>query len=125
MNPIIFACLSVAGGVGAALRLVLDGLVRSHTKSTYPFGTTLINVSGSLVLGLLTGLSLHSVLPAAWVLVLGTGVMGGYTTFSTASFETVRLIQGREYAAALSNGLGMLIAAVLAALLGLWLGSLL
>jgi CrcB protein len=59
------------------------------------------------------------------LLVLGTGLLGGYTTFSTASFETVRLLQEREYVRAATNGFGMLAAAVLAAVLGLWLGSIL
>lgn len=125
MTPLVFAALSVTGGVGAVLRFVVDGAVRSRFRSRYPLGTTLINVSGSLVLGLLTGLSLRSAIPAPLLLVLGTGLLGGYTTFSTASLETVRLLQDREYARAFTNGFGMLAAAVLAAVLGLWLGSLL
>jgi CrcB protein len=124
MSAIAFVALSVAGGVGAVLRFVVDGVTRSRLRSRYPFGTTLINVSGSLVLGLLTGLALHGAITSVWVLILGTGLMGGYTTFSTASFETVRLLQDREYVQALMNGLGMLVSAVLAALLGLWIGSL-
>jgi CrcB protein len=124
MSALAFVALSVAGGVGAVLRFVVDGVTRSRVRSRYPFGTTLINVSGSLVLGLLTGLALHGAITSVWVLILGTGLMGGYTTFSTASFETVRLLQDREYVQALTNGLGMLVSAVLAALLGLWIGSL-
>ncbi|HEY9477842.1 MAG TPA: CrcB family protein, partial [Microbacteriaceae bacterium] len=52
------------------------------------------------------------------------GFLGGYTTFSTASVETVRLLQDGRYPAAVINGLGMLVVSVLAAALGLWLGSL-
>ncbi|HAM25639.1 MAG TPA: chromosome condensation protein CrcB, partial [Microbacteriaceae bacterium] len=88
-------------------------------------GTTVINVTGSLVLGLLVGLALNGAISAEWRLVLGTGLMGGYTTFSTASVETVRLLQSRRFAAALGNGLGMLVVSVLAASFGLWIGSLL
>lgn len=123
MNPITFLLLAIAGGFGAATRLVVDGLVRSRLETTYPYGTTIINVTGSLLLGVITGLTIHHLVPLQFQLILGTGFMGGYTTFSTASFETVRLIQDRRFGAAVANGLGMLIAGVLAAGLGLWIGA--
>jgi CrcB protein len=125
VNPLLFLAISVAGGVGAALRLALDGMLRARIRTDYPLGTTVINVTGSLVLGLLVGLALNGAISAEWRLVLGTGLMGGYTTFSTASVETVRLLQSRRFAAALGNGLGMLVVSVLAASFGLWIGSLL
>jgi CrcB protein len=125
VTPLLFLGVSVAGGIGAALRLLIDGLVRSGTKGNYPAGTTIINVSGSFVLGLVTGLAVGGQLPEGWQLVIGTGLLGGYTTFSTASFETVRLIQDRRYVAGLANGLGMLFGSVAAASLGLWLASVL
>jgi fluoride exporter len=80
--------------------------------------TAVINLSGSLVLGLLTGLAARQRLPPQWHLVLGTGLLGGYTTFSTASFETVRLLEDHRYVAAATNGLGMLIVGSAAAALG-------
>ena len=83
-----------------------------------------INVSGSLVLGLLTGLVLFHGAPATVTLVAGTGFCGGYTTFSTASFETVRLVQRGAHAAALGSALGTLAAALGAAALGLALAAL-
>lgn len=125
MNPGVFAALCVAGGAGSALRFFVDGLVRSRVRSVFPWGTAVINVSGSLVLGLLTGLTLSSLLAPAWVLVLGTGLMGGYTTFSTASIETMRLVQEREYVMAITNGFVVLVATVAAGFGGLWLGSVL
>lgn len=124
MTPLVFALLSVAGGVGAAARLALDGMVRSRTRIAYPIGTTIINVSGSLLLGLVTGMFLAGALPEEWRFILGAGFLGGYTTFSTASFETVRLLQERHAVAAILNGFGMLIASVGFAALGLWIGSL-
>jgi CrcB protein len=123
MTVVLFLLLSVAGGVGSACRLLVDGVVRSRVKAAYPIGTTIINVTGSLLLGLLTGLVLSGLVAEEWRLVLGTGFLGGYTTFSTASFETVRLIGQRRFAAALSNGVGMLIVSTLAAGLGLWVGT--
>jgi fluoride exporter len=110
--------ICVAGGVGAALRLLLDGLIRTRIRSTYPVGTTLINLTGSFLLGLLTGLVTSQLVPHQWQLIIGTGLLGGYTTFSTASFETVRLIEDRRYIAAAFNGLGMLLMCTVAAGLG-------
>lgn len=125
MNPGIFLALCAAGGAGAALRFFVDGLIRARARSVFPWGTAVINVSGSLILGLLTGLTLSSVLAPQWVLVLGTGLMGGYTTFSTASIETMRLVQEREYVLAVTNGLGVLVVTVAVGFGGLWLGSVL
>jgi CrcB protein len=123
VSPLLFLAISVAGGVGAALRLAVDGALRPRIRAAYPLGTTVINVTGSLALGFLVGLAFTGGLSAEWRLVLGTGLLGGYTTFSTASVETVRLLQSRRFAAALANGLGMLVLSVLAASLGLWAGS--
>ena len=114
--------ISVAGGVGAVARFVIDGLIKAHTTMRYPLGTTVINVTGSLLLGLVTGLTLAQTLPERWQLILGTGFLGGYTTFSTASFETIRLLQERRGFAALLNGLGMLVASTALAAGGLWFG---
>jgi CrcB protein len=122
MTPLLFAAVALAGGAGATLRFVLDGLVRSRVKTALPVGTLLINVVGSLLLGLITGLALAAWLPEAWHLVLGAGLMGGFTTFSTASYETVRLALERRSRSAIANGLGMLVLAVSCAFLGLWLG---
>ena len=110
--------ICIAGGIGAALRLILDGLIRTRIGSSYPVGTTLINVTGSFLLGVVTGLAASQLIPHECQLVVGTGLLGGYTTFSTASFETVRLIEDRRYVAAACNGLGMLIAGTAAAALG-------
>jgi len=117
-GPLTALSICVAGGMGAALRLVLDGLIRARVKSTYPVGTTVINVTGSLLLGLVTGLATSQLVSHQWQLVVGTGFLGGYTTFSTASFETVRLIEDRRYVAAAFNGLGMLLICTAAAAVG-------
>lgn len=124
MTPWVVLALCAAGGAGAVSRLVFDGILKAKVRIAYPLGTTVINVSGSFLLGLVTGLALTHFLPVEWRLILGTGFLGGYTTFSTASFETVRLAQDGRYSAALSNGFGMLAGSLLAAGLGLWLGSL-
>ncbi|MET0887890.1 MAG: fluoride efflux transporter CrcB [Mycetocola sp.] len=122
MTPLVFVALALAGGLGAAARFVLDGLIRARAGS-YPLGTFVINISGSFLLGLVTGLALSAVLPDAALLVIGSGFLGGYTTFSTASIESVRLIQSRRYGIALLSSVGMLVAAVLASAGGFLLGT--
>lgn len=123
MTWLLFIALALAGGLGASCRMFLDGLIKSRIGGAIPWGTITINVSGSLILGLLTGLASAQALPEAWHLIIGTGFLGGYTTFSTASFETVRLIQERRWILSLSTGIGTLVLATAAAGLGLWLGG--
>ena len=126
MTPLLFLAIAAAGGVGAACRFVLDGLLTSLSEADFPWPTVLINITGSLLLGLITGFAVSGLLPQAWRLVLGTGFLGGYTTFSTASVDTVRLLRQRRWAAGMVHGLGTLVIAVGAAGfglgLGLWLG---
>jgi CrcB protein len=123
VTALVFLGICVAGGIGAALRFVVDGAIRTRWATAFPFGTAVINTSGAFILGVLTGIVSSAVLlPYDWELVLGTGLMGGYTTFSTASIETIRLIENHEYKHAATNGLGVLVIAVAAGLLGVWLG---
>ncbi|MDI2035361.1 putative fluoride ion transporter CrcB [Paenarthrobacter nitroguajacolicus] len=110
--------LGLAGGTGAAARFMVDGLIRARLKTALPWGTILINVSGSLLLGFLAGLMMRGQAPESLYLVLGTGFLGGYTTFSTASLETIRLIQSGRTGLALVNGVGSMAASVLAAAAG-------
>jgi CrcB protein len=112
--------LALAGGLGAASRLVVDGLARHHVRLDFPWATVLINVTGSFLLGLLIGAGAGD----RWHDVLGTGFLGGYTTFSTASLETAGLLLDRRPLAAAANGLGVLVACVAAASGGYALGAL-
>ena len=121
MNGLLLLAVAAGGGAGAALRFVLDGLINTGRQFRLPVGTLIINISGSLLLGLAVGAAAR--LGAIPVAVLGTGVMGGYTTFSTASFETVRLARNGRINAAAVNGLGMLVIAVAAAAAGIAAGS--
>lgn len=114
--------LALAGGLGAVTRFVLDGTVTAARSWRYPVGTTLINLSGSFLLGLLAGLAAGR-LPGSASLVLGTGFLGGYTTFSTAAYETVRLAEQRRWGAALAHGLGQVVVATALAALGYLVGS--
>lgn len=120
---LLVGLVGLAGGLGAATRFVVDGLVRSRLRTALPVGTIIINVTGSFLLGLLAGAVMHAA-PAELQAIAGTGFLGGYTTFSTASFETVRLIQSRRTGLALLNGIGTAVAAVAAAAGGLALATL-
>jgi CrcB protein len=85
--------IGLAGALGAVARFVLDGVIRRSGTDDFPWATLLINITGSLLLGVVTGLVLFRGCPENLRLVIGTGFCGGYTTFSTASFEIVRLVQ--------------------------------
>ncbi|WP_170304514.1 fluoride efflux transporter FluC [Microlunatus speluncae] len=125
MSGPMLIMIAVAGGVGAALRFLVDLAIqrRLADRSALPWGTMVINLSGSLLLGLITGyVSGH--VDQAWATVAGVGLLGGYTTFSTASVETVRLLADRRYRDGLINGLGMLFGSVLLAYAGLLVGRL-
>lgn len=100
MTPLI---ICIAGGAGALARFILDGLIRSRLGRRFPWGTIIINVSGALLLGTITALTLRHSLPNGDELVIGTGFCGAYTTFSTASFEAVRLLEERRWIAALGH----------------------
>ncbi|MEJ7635879.1 CrcB family protein [Aeromicrobium sp.] len=115
MTPLLMA---LAGGLGAGTRYSLDAWLRPRVSSPLPWSTLLINASGSLLLGLLLGLGAGN----GWQTVAGTGFLGGYTTFSTASVETARLALDRRYGVATLNAVGMLVLSVAAASCGYALG---
>jgi CrcB protein len=118
--------VAVCGGLGASARFVVDGLVRTRWTHVFPAATVLINVSGSLIIGLLNGAALFHGLGPTVLVVAATGFCGGYTTFSTAMVETVRLIQSEEWRWAVANVVGTLLLCVAAAALGvglMWLSG--
>ncbi|MET4621554.1 CrcB protein [Arthrobacter sp. 2762] len=117
--------LALAGGLGAAVRFMMDGLIRARVRTALPWATIFINVSGSLLLGFLAGLVMEGQAPESLQLILGTGFLGGYTTFSTASLETIRLVQSGRMGLALVNGLGSMAVGVGAAAAGVWFALLL
>ena len=116
-SPATWAGLAVAGAVGAPARYLLDARIQGRVQSAFPWGTLLINASGSLVLGLITGAVLYHAFPATPKVWLGTGFCGAYTTFSTYSFETVRLLEeGAVTDAVLNTVLNLLVGAGAAAI---------
>lgn len=118
----LLVCL--LGGVGAATRFVVDGTIRSRRATAFPVATFTINVTGSLLIGLLAGALADGPLGATPYLLVATGFCGGYTTFSTAMVETVRLAQAGDVRRAAANGLGTLVVCVAAAAAGVGIAAL-
>ncbi|GAB91266.1 fluoride efflux transporter FluC [Gordonia rhizosphera] len=111
--------MMLAGALGAVARFVVDGAVKSRWSTTFPWATFVINVTGSFLLGVLTGAVLFHTSPSALTTIAGTGFCGGYTTFSTASFETVRLAEGRQTVVALTYAVASVLCGVAGAAAGL------
>jgi len=124
VSPSAWVAFVVAGAGGAVARYLLDRAVADRAQGVFPWGTLVINLTGSLLLGVITGLALHHGLPKAGKIVLGTGFCGAYTTFSTFSFETVRLLEEGALNEAFRNAAGTLVACAAAATLGLAVTSL-
>jgi CrcB protein len=122
----VILALAVALGAafGAVARYLVDRAVAWRRDSVFPAGTWVINITGSFILGLLTGLATQHVLPGDALVILGTGVCGGYTTFSTYSFESLRLMEDGAGLVAVANLAGSIAAGLAAAALGLGLGAL-
>ncbi|GAC1365872.1 MAG: fluoride efflux transporter CrcB [Actinomycetota bacterium] len=116
--------LVVAGAVGAPCRYLLDGFVQDHSAGAFPWGTFVINMTGSLLLGLITGAGLYHAFPATPKIILGTGFCGAYTTFSTWTFESIRLLEEGAVLEALLNATLSLVVGAAAAGLGLALAAL-
>ena len=123
-QPVIGVLVALAGAGGAVARFGLDGAMKWRWPTTFPWATFLINVTGSLLLGFLTGLVLFHDAPDDLKLIAGTGFCGGYTTFSTASFEAIRLLQQRHLWTAALAAAGTLFLTMGAAALGLVLAKL-
>jgi len=109
----------VAAAVGAPARYLLDGFVQERTGGAFPWGTFVVNVSGCFALGLVTGLGLYHGLGTSTRTVIGTGGLGAYTTFSTFTFETVRLAEEGATDAAVRNVAATFLVGLTAAGLGL------
>lgn len=116
--------VAVAGGAGAVLRALLIHHVGLRRSDPLPAGTMVVNVSGSLVLGVLTGLSLYHGLGTHVLAVVGLGLCGGYTTWSTVSWETIHLLHIGHRTQAVVYTLGSLAVCVAAAAAGIALTAL-
>ena len=119
MSLLVWACVVLIGGAGSVVRFLADGVVASTADRDLPLGSLAVNVSGSVLLGLITGLALgHD-----QALLAGTAAVGSYTTFSTWMLETQRLSEERQHRQAAVNVIASLAAGLAAAALGRLLGT--
>jgi CrcB protein len=113
--------IALGAAVGAPARYLTDRAFRSRWDTAFPWGTFTVNVIACLVLGVLTGAAGH--VSSQLQLVLGTGLCGALSTYSTFAYETMRLADDWRRSAALGNVLGSLVVGLGAAALGWWLGT--
>jgi CrcB protein len=118
------AWVALAGALGAVARYAVHSLVQSRASGVFPVGTVVINVTGSLALGFIAGLVIYQGADPDLRTIVGTGFLGGYTTFSSYSFETVGLLEDGVPRAAVVNAVGSVVVGALAATAGLLLASL-
>lgn len=126
MGAVVILALVVGlgGAVGAISRFVVDGAVQDRSSGVLPLGTMSVNVLGSFVMGVVSGVLVFHGAGRSAVAIVGTGFCGGLTTWSAYTWETVRLLEERQHRAALVAALGGLAASLAAAAVGLSLAAL-
>ncbi|MGW7404871.1 fluoride efflux transporter CrcB [Streptomyces sp. NPDC054833] len=122
MNWLLVALGAV---VGAPLRYLTDRAVQSRHDSVFPWGTFVVNVTGCLILGLLTGAVSAGAAGPHLQLLLGTGLCGALTTYSTFSYETLRLSEAGAGLYAAANVVASVVAGLGAAFAGVWIAGVL
>ncbi len=117
------AAVAAGGAIGATMRWGIGTWIAGRTGSAFPWHTMFVNVSGAFLIGLLMALSLDKgVLSGDWRLFLGTGILGGFTTFSTLSYESIALMQDGLWVQGMANMFGSAAAGLVAAWVGLVAG---
>jgi fluoride exporter len=115
--------IAVAGSLGALARYGVDGFVSRRLPTAFPWGTFAVNIGGAFVLGFLMTLMTEQLTVAPWLRSgLTIGLLGAYTTFSTLSYETYRLLEDGALGLAAANVFGSMAAGLLAVYLGVVAG---
>ena len=121
-----YAIVAFGGALGAVARYWVSGWAHHRWGPQFPYGTLIINVSGSFVLGLFATLAFRYAWNEQWRLLIAMGFLGAFTTFSTFEYETLQLItEGSGYRAAAANILLSVVAGLLAAYAGVVVARLL
>jgi fluoride exporter len=119
-----YLVIALGGGLGACARYGLSVWAAQRLGPAFPYGTLLINVSGSFLLGLFLTVSAHwAGFDPRWRLFVAVGFLGGYTTFSTFAFDSTELLLAGKWGAGLGNLLGNNVLGLAAAALGIGLGQ--
>lgn len=113
-----------AAGAGAVARAALGGRLQRRSGLAWPVGTFVVNISGSFALGIVVGLAVHHGFGDGARTIVGTGGLGAYTTFSTFTEDTVRLLGGDRWPAAAAYAVGSAAASIATAALGFALTNL-
>lgn len=114
-----FLLVALGAAIGAPLRYVVDRAVQARHDSLFPWGTFAVNVTGSLILGVLIGGATAGAVPGNVMALLGTGLCGALTTYSTFGFETVRLLEDHARFYAVLNAAASIVAGLGAASIGI------
>jgi CrcB protein len=115
--------IAIAGALGALARYGVGGLILTRTGRTFPWETFVVNVTGSFILGFVFTLMTEQLTTASWLRAAVTiGFVGAYTTFSTLTYETYRLMEDGALGLAAANVLGSVMAGLLAVYLGIVAG---
>jgi CrcB protein len=122
VSALTFFYIGCAGALGALARYILGHLVSSRLGTSFPYGTLIINVTGSLIIGFILALTSRHILNTEAQSIIATGFLGGYTTFSTMSWEGVQLARGGRLGASFLYFGSNVIVGVLAASAGIALG---
>lgn len=110
--------VGIGGGLGAAARYLMGLWIAARLGAGFPWGTFFVNVTGSFVIGIVLILVERGALPAEARLFVAVGICGGYTTFSSFSYETLQLLNGGDVGHFLLNAFGQLFFCLLAVYLG-------
>jgi CrcB protein len=120
------ALVAAGGALGASARWVIGGWLSDRFGASFPWHTLVINITGAFLLGVLMGATLDRALVSpAWRVFIGTGILGGYTTFSTLAYESVALLELGAYVPAALNMFGSGALGIAAAVAGVALGRML
>lgn len=111
----IYVFVALAGSLGAVSRFLMDTFVRSQSESYFPWGTLVVNLTGSFALGIVTALALNYDISEILVVTVSTGFLGAYTTFSGWMVQSVELIESGAWEYAVHNLFSSVISGVLAA----------
>ena len=115
----------MGGGLGSILRYLLAKFLNNH-ETGVPYGTLLVNILGSLLLGIVLGWALkNNTLSSATVLFLATGFCGGFTTFSTFAYENHLFLKNGDILSFAVYSIGSMVLGFAVVFLGLWLGKIL